>query len=46
MYTNVINSLVAQGVITKEQAYIILKNLKQAQDKIDESVIESLSECV
>ena len=44
--SEVIYALVAQGVLTKEQGDIVVKALKEKQRKIDESIIESLSECV
>lgn len=42
----VIYALVAQGVLTKEQGDEVIKALKKKQQEIDESILESLSECV
>lgn len=42
----VIYTLVAQGVLTKEQGDEVIKALRKKQQEIDESILESLSECV
>lgn len=42
----VIYALVAQGVLTKEQGDEVIKALKKKQQETDESILESLSECV